>query len=391
MYLKYIISFVAIASLTMMPLQVLGQEAESNLIVKLKEGKEGLKNRKEKTKLQKMSLLTNEVKLTQNISNNWLDDDTKEMVVSTKNLQKTMQNLKANPQVEYVEIDKIQKPTNIVADPILQWHIGSVMAPKAWETTTGNGVLVAVCDTGIDNSHPDLKNNIRADLGFDIARNSPFGWNSIQNPHGTMVAGIIASSKNGVGTMGMAYNSQIIPLKISLDASGGAYTSHISQCIRHAADKGAKVINVSFSGIESFSVQSASRYANSKDATVVYAAGNTGTNLNFGNSPYIIAVGGINKNNQRSNSSSFGNFVDVVAPSVEIATTFPNSGYVMANGTSFSTPIVAGLVAVTKSKYPNLKPSQILAKITQNATDLGTTGYDTQFGHGKVNFEKTVQ
>ncbi|MDX2239215.1 MAG: S8 family peptidase [Leptolyngbyaceae cyanobacterium bins.302] len=273
------------------------------------------------------------------------------------------------------------------------WGLDRIKAPEVWaQGYTGQGVVVAVVDTGVDYRHPDLDSNIWtnpgeiANDGLDNDGNGFIddirGWdfvNNTNNPmdddsHGTHVAGTIAAENNGVGVTGVAYNAKIMPVKV-LGQDGGTYEA-VAAGIRYAADNGAQVINLSLGGSASSNlVTEAVKYAVERGAVVVMASGNESraqpsfpANLarNWG-----IAVGAIDRNDRIANFSNRAGRTPldfVVAPGVEILSTTPNNTYSSFNGTSMATPHVAGVAALMLSANPNLSPTQIESILIQTAT-----------------------
>lgn len=273
------------------------------------------------------------------------------------------------------------------------WGLDRIKAPEVWaQGYTGQGVVVAVVDSGVDYTHPDLDSNIWtnsrevANDGLDNDGNGFIddirGWNFVSSSndpidddsHGTHVAGTIAAENNGVGITGMAYNAKIMPVKV-LGEDGGTYED-VAAGIRYAANNGAQVINLSLGG--SFSsnvVTEAVKYAIEKGAVVVMAAGNEslaqpGFPANLART-WGIAVGAIDRSDRLANFSnrSGRNPLDfVVAPGVGILSTTPNNTYSSFNGTSMATPHVAGVAALIESANPNLKPIDVENILTRTAT-----------------------
>lgn len=273
------------------------------------------------------------------------------------------------------------------------WGLDVIQAPEVWaKGYTGKNVVVAVVDTGVDYTHTDLDNNIwinRGEIfgnGIDDDRNGyvddVIGWNFVgnnNNPmddqgHGTHVAGIIAAERNTFGTTGVAYNAQIMPIKV-LDKNGNGTSKNIAQGIIYAANNGADVINLSLGGNYSPEDVQAIRYATQKGAIVVMAAGNNG----FAQPTYPaalatdwgIAVGAIDRygyvpdfSNRAGSDNRLGY---VVAPGVDIYSTIPNNKYDLKEGTSMATPYVSGVVALMLGANPNLTPNQVRQIIAQSS------------------------
>jgi subtilisin family serine protease len=272
------------------------------------------------------------------------------------------------------------------------WGLDKVKAPEVWaKGYTGQGIVVAVIDTGVDYTHPDLDGNIWTntgeipDDGIDNDGNGFIddvrGWdftNRDNNPmdddgHGTHVAGTIAAERNGFGVTGVAYDAKIMPVKV-LGPDGGSYAD-VAAGIRYAANNGAQVINLSLGGsVSSSVVADAVRYAVEKGAVVVMAAGNEGRSqpgfpANLART-YGIAVGAIDQSDRLasfSNRAGRTTLDYVVAPGVGIRSTTPNNTYSTYSGTSMATPHVAGVAALILSANPTLTPAQVENLLTQTA------------------------
>ncbi|MEA5616901.1 S8 family peptidase [Cronbergia sp. UHCC 0137] len=277
------------------------------------------------------------------------------------------------------------------------WGLNMINAPTAWENGhTGNGIIVAVLDTGVDYNHEDLNDNIWTNTkeipgnGIDDDGNGyvddSHGWNFEDgnnntldnNGHGTHVSGTIAAENNGFGVTGVAYNSRIMPVKV-LDENGSGSYSKIAKGIYYAVDNGANVINLSLGGSSaSKTLQSALEYASSKGVIVVMAAGNNANALPGYPARYAnktgIAVGAVNKNNDLadfSNRSGSEELAYVTAPGVDVYSTVRDNKYAYYNGTSMATPHVAGVVALMLSANPNLTEGQV-RNIIINMAENGT-------------------
>ncbi|MEP6499842.1 S8 family peptidase [Microcoleus vaginatus] len=273
------------------------------------------------------------------------------------------------------------------------WARDMVNAPEVWQGgITGNGIVVAVVDSGVDYNHLDLDANIwqNADeipnnqidddrngyvddiRGWDFAwnDNNPMDWNG----HGTHVAGAIAAESNGFHITGVAPNAKIMPVKV-LD-SYNWNINNIAEGIRYAANNGANVINLSLSdyGLSSKVIEDAVQYANSKGSVVVMSAGN-----DYSSQPdyparnadrFGMAVGGIDRNGRVayfSNDAGSKPLDYVVAPGVDILSTTPNNTYKTYEGTSMAAPHVAGVAALVLNANPNLTPAQVEQILTSTA------------------------
>ncbi|MFB2837553.1 S8 family peptidase [Floridanema evergladense] len=273
------------------------------------------------------------------------------------------------------------------------WNLDAIKAPEAWSRGyTGQGIVVAVVDTGVDYNHSDLDGNIwvntkeipgnRKDDDGNGYIDDVRGWDFVSRDndpmdlegHGTHVAGTIAAENNGFGVTGVAPNAKIMPVRV-LDASGNGSVLDVAAGIRYAVDNGAKVINLSLGGDNTTAVEaSAIKYAAEKGAVVVYAAGNESQAQPTYPAKYAthfgIAVGAVNRNNQMASFSNLsGNLpLDYVnAPGVGISSTFLGNSYITLSGTSMASPHIAGLAALILSSNPNLGPTQVERILTKTA------------------------
>jgi len=276
------------------------------------------------------------------------------------------------------------------------WGNDLVKAPEVWNRGyTGQGIVVAVVDTGVDYTHPDLAANIWvnsreiAGNGIDDDGNGFIddirGWDFVNNDnnpldrqgHGTHVAGTIAGGNNGFGVTGVAYNARIMAVQVLGDTGSGSYAG-VANGIRYAANNGAHVINLSLGGGYSAEIYSAIQYASNRGSIVVMAAGNDGSPQPgypaFHATEFGLSVGAVDSN---SRIASFSNragsnsaMQHIVAPGVNIYSTTPNNTYRYLNGTSMATPHVAGVVALMLSANRNLTPSQVRNIVTSSAIRL---------------------
>ena len=230
---------------------------------------------------------------------------------------------------------------------------GSILGiPDVWRLTQGEGVKVAILDTGIDTDHQDL-----ADAIID---SKDFTTDGIEdaNGHGTHCAGVVGARLNGVGFVGVAPKSQLMIGKVLANNGSGAY-SWITEGVYWAVESGADIISMSLGGPESDAeLFKAIQYALFHGVYVICAAGNEGS-LNQNSIGYpgryggVITVASHDRNGNPSGFSSRGGEVDVMAPGSEIWSTYKNGGYAELSGTSMATPFVAGLAALIASKHNN--------------------------------------
>ena len=266
-----------------------------------------------------------------------------------------------------------------------QWDMAKIRVGDAWQKSTGAGVTVAVIDTGVDASHPDLAGQILP--GYDEITKTA-GTSTDPNGHGSHVAGTIAAvTGNGVGVSSVAPNAKILPIRV-LGADGSGYMSDAANGIIYAADHGANVINMSLgSSSQVAAVTNAIAYARSKGVVVVAAAGNErsqGSPTSYpGADPGVIAVAATDSTDTVASYSNKGSYVDVAAPGSNILST-TGGGYQAWNGTSMASPHVAAIAALLKSYNSALNPDQIEKAIETSAVDLGPAGKDTDYGYGRV-------
>ena len=286
-----------------------------------------------------------------------------------------------------------------------QWHLDQINMSDAWNKSTGSGVTVAVVDTGISQAGEDgFGNRVFGGYNF-VKENENF---SDDNGHGTHVAGTIAQeTDNGIGVAGIAYNANLLGVKV-LNKKGSGADSGVADGIRWAADNGAQVINMSLGGDSSSqTLEDAVNYANERGVVICAAAGNSGADTIGYPARYdaCIAVGSVRYDKEKADYSQYGAGLDVVAPggdtSVDqnqdgygdgvVQETFTKKlfrmkwGYYYFQGTSMATPHVSGLAALIIGKYPAYTPDQVRNAIESTAEDLGLPGYDTTYGYGLIN------
>jgi type VII secretion-associated serine protease mycosin len=268
-----------------------------------------------------------------------------------------------------------------------QWALDQTSFERAWPTTRGAGVTVAVIDTGVDAAHEELGATVLPGIDYvDSARNGRYD----PDGHGTYVAGIIAAHvNNGRGIAGAAPDVHILPVRV-LDANGSGQSSNVAAGIIWAADHGARVINMSLGGGPSPGIQIAMRYALAKGVVVLAAAGNNGATGNVAvypaAYPEAIAVAAYDQKLARSPFSNTGGYVDVSAPGSLILSTWSTSSnaYAIASGTSMATPYASAEAALIISRNHSLSASAVTAILESTARDAGARGVDPQYGHGLI-------
>jgi thermitase len=296
--------------------------------------------------------------------------------------------LSQHPHIKFAEPDALI-PVDFVPNDTYyasEWHLQTIDAPSAWNVATGSGVTVAILDSGIDATHPDLAGQLVP------------GWNFYDNTsntadvygHGTKVAGVVAAlGNNAMGVAGVAFNARLMPIRVT-DTSGYASISALASGLTYAADHGARVANMSFA-VQSYStIISAAQYFMNKGGVVMNSAGNSGVLDSTAPSSALVSVSASDSTDTLASWSTFGPYVDVSAPGVGIWTTTMGGGYGGVSGTSFSSPLTAGVAALMMSANSKLSPAQIVNLLETSAFDLGAPGYDNYYGYGRVSAGRAV-
>ncbi len=288
------------------------------------------------------------------------------------------------------QLGEIKENNNqLVNDPgyRYEWDISYTEADKAWSLVKQKReVKVAVLDTGVDYTHPDLKDRVLKDKGYNFVDNDSETMDD--NGHGTHVSGIIAASaNNNIGVSGITgtLNIKILPVKV-LDENGEGEVSNIVKGIKYAVDNGADIINLSFgTNSKSKEIEEAINYAKSKGVFVVAAAGNDGESDDNSSpaSDGAFAVAAMDCNYKTAGFSDYGSCIKISAPGEEILSTVPG-GYEAWDGTSMAAPIVSGIAAMAKAEDPNLSPSQIEDVLDSTAKDIMIKGKDQKSGYGLI-------
>ncbi|WP_432247604.1 type VII secretion-associated serine protease mycosin [Streptomyces sanyensis] len=284
------------------------------------------------------------------------------------------------------------------------WALQRVLLDELWKQSTGQGVRVAVIDSGVDARHPQLRKAVDTEAGANLLPKDAkdAGGNPLERGkedgttdtagHGTKVAGIIAARPaRGTGFVGLAPDAVIIPIQQN-DADGNGNAATLAKAIRHAIDQDADVINISQDTAEAVEpepeLKQAVDAALAEEIVVVASAGNDGLGGNVKKTypasyPGVLAVAASDRNNERAPFSQSGEFVGVAAPGVDIVSTVPGGGHCADHGTSFSAPYVAGLAALVKAKHDDWTAREIVAQIQQTA-ERSVAGHDRLVGWGVV-------
>lgn len=326
--------------------------------------------------------------------------------VADYNVQSVMVTLERSGMVEAVAKDSVMEVADVdvtAADPNdarfhEQYAHQNIQVQEAWDHSTGEGVVVAVVDTGIDTDHPDLVQNLWTNAGevagdgIDNDGNGyvddVHGWNFYRennniedyNGHGTMVAGVISSTaNNNIGAAGIAPDAKIMTLNV--DKGGGSmWFSDTLQALNYAVQMGATVSNHSYGGFTSLNTPflNAILDSQSSDHVFVAAAGNNGVDIdNQGFYPAsfkadnLISVMATDENNARAGFSNYGDeSVDLGAPGVENLTPYLYGGYTYFSGTSSASPHVAAVVALVQSEHPDWTYQQVIEAVFESATPI---------------------
>ncbi len=310
--------------------------------------------------------------------------------------------LMASGNFEYVHPDWIVYPVACPNDPRLnnQWHHNAnrMNSCSGWDIHTGlPNITVALCDTGVRTTHEDLL--LHRKEGYNAVNRvweNSGGQISDINGHGTLVTGCAAANgNNGRGVSGVGWNLSHRMLRVTNSSGGSASLSNLTHAARTAAEAGDKAVSVSYSGVDNSTVRSTATYVKSRGALLCWAAGNDSRNLSSPNrdSDDVIVVGATGSTDSRASFSAFGNYVDLFAPGVNVYTTTRNSNtsYGGANGTSFSTPLTAGLVGLIFSADPSLTPDEVEEILKLGCDDIGAAGVDSVYGYGRIEVRRSLE
>ncbi len=274
-------------------------------------------------------------------------------------------------------------------------YLRTIRMPQAWDLSHGSmSVTIAIVDTGVtavadlsgqllpghnfvqdDESLPD---DYRVPDENDASDSSGRG-------HGTLVAGIAAATtNNALGIAGVAWNTSVLPVKV-LNSHGAGTDLQIAAGIVWAVDHGASIVNLSLRGFApGTALCDTVSYATSKGALVVAAAGNDGTGAPIfpAACPGVLAVSATDTNGDFASFSSYGPWVSIAAPGIQITSTRADDGFGTGRGTSLAAPIVAGVAALLRVQHPDWSPAQVAWQLKQTAQDRGPVGVDPYYGHG---------
>ena len=291
-------------------------------------------------------------------------------------------------EVEYAEPNHMLKAFYTPNDPFFAYQYGpqKVQAPDAWDVTTSNGnIKIAIIDTGVQLNHPELAIKLWPGYNFVEGNLNPNDGNG----HGTHVAGIAgALTENSLGIAGIAPSASIIPVR-ALDNSGNGTLSNIANAITYSTNAGAKVINLSLGSSQgSITLENAINYAWNQGVVIVAAAGNEASNTLTYPAAYqnVIAVASTDINDQKSDFSNYGTWVEVSAPGSTILSTYTGSYYAYLSGTSMACPHVAGLAALLAAQGKN----NVQIKNTILSTCDPVPGTGLYWTYGRINANRAV-
>lgn len=261
-----------------------------------------------------------------------------------------------------------------------QWFHTFLRTAEAQDLSTGSGITVAVIDSGVDATHPDLAGSVLPGTDF-TERGSGDGHTDVSG-HGTGMAGIIA----GHGRVrGIAPGAKILPIRVFTTPGTGRVSA---ESVRWAVDHGADVISISMGGdSEDLAVRLAIEDAIRQNVVVVAAAGNRPEDRNVvypAAFPGVVAVGGVGRNGEHSAASVTGHAIVITAPGDDITSTGLNHEWSVGSGTSGAAAIVAGSAALIRAKFPDLSATEVVHRLTSTALDKGYPGRDPQYGFGVV-------
>ncbi|TCB90694.1 type VII secretion-associated serine protease [Micromonospora zingiberis] len=277
------------------------------------------------------------------------------------------------------------------------WHVKTLELAEMHKITQGEGVVVAVIDSGVDATHPDLRNNVLP--GVDLYDDDTKGRVDRQI-HGTGVASLIAGHGHGPGNrngvLGVAPKAKILPVTIKNERHAGISPTAVAAGINWAVDNGADIVNVSLSSSFSHELNRAVDRAYRRNVVVVAAAGND-TDILVGNPAAhagCIAVNGVDRKGVLSKKASVAGTLDqrpdIAAPGEDIVVAVPGGQYRTATGSSTSSAIVSGAMALIKAKYPDLTSYQMFQRVLETSRDAGEPGRDFYYGWGVLDLREAL-
>ena len=302
---------------------------------------------------------------------------------------------------QYAEPNWMLYPLACPNDPGLgnQWHhdANRMQSCDAWGLHTGTpSVAVGICDTGIRTTHEDFQlHRLEGYNAVDRLWENSGGNIGAVHPHGTMTTGCAAANgNNNKGVSGVGWDLSHRMLRVSNSSGGGAFLDDLNHAARTSVENGDRVASVSYSGVDTSANLTTATYIKSIGGLMVWAAGNDGRTLTFGNrdNDDLIVAGATTPGDGLASFSARGPFVDLTAPGESVYTTDAgsNTDYEFVSGTSFACPLTAGLIALIWSTNPALTPDQVEDILKQGCDDKGVAGVDNTFGYGRINSFNSV-
>ncbi len=267
-----------------------------------------------------------------------------------------------------------------------QWHLGFLNVAEAQRYSQGEGVTVAVIDTGVDATHPDLAGSVLT--GTETFVGGTGDGHTDSDGHGTAMAGLIAGHGHGAGSgvLGIAPKALVLPIR----STNGLRSDHaaIARGIDYAVAHHAAVVCIAI-GVQDFDDErQAVESALAAGVVLVAAAGNKPGDLFVVHPaayPGVIAAAGVDQKGTHADASVTGPEVVLAAPAVHVMSAYSNGTYTFGTGTSDATAIIAGAAALVRSRYPSLSGAEVVRRLTTTATDKGVPGRDEEYGYGVVN------
>jgi subtilisin family serine protease len=315
------------------------------------------------------------------------------------NISMVQRNFKLQVQQDAGFFEPALERTPIVNDPFFpsQWHIGAMNAPKAWRVSKGHNVIIGVVDSGVPFQSPEL---IRKTFkGYDAVRRAEGQLPS--GNHGTLVATIAgAVTNNKINGAAVAPEALIYPFKIT-DQQGFIYESALLRSIALAGERNIRILNVSANAIVPYTLSNrhvhpifhayAEEYHNRHNGLLFLSAGNSAARDSSPRSPNIIVVSAINQRYTRAEFSNYGRNIWFTAPGTNIVSTIKSGRTASVSGTSYSTPCVAAVAAITMAANPNLNNRQVEQILIRSARQLSGSNSALFFGYGLPDASRAVQ
>ncbi|MGH3648247.1 MAG: type VII secretion-associated serine protease mycosin, partial [Micromonosporaceae bacterium] len=288
----------------------------------------------------------------------------------------------------------------------LSWYLDAMHVEEAQRLSKGDGVTVAVIDSGVDSSHPDLQGQVLTggDIGEEPNAEVTGDGRTDDDGHGTGMASLIAGTGKGANSiLGLAPEAKILPVRLKQNSEGAFRPEYVYRGVRWAIDNGAKVVNMSLGGERSTDApwkKDLIDYAIKKDVVLIAAAGNVDQGdtrvAEPASIPGVVAVSGVTKEGAFWDGSAKGPEVVVSAPAKALPAASPldledSTGYVLADGTSGATALVSGVAALIRSAFPEASASDVVNRLIRTAEDRGTAGRDDEYGYGVVDARAALE